>query len=188
MQDISQKEKDIITRILNGESSLFERIVESYSTMIFRVAMGYLHSKEDAEDITQEVFIKAYRSLSTFNMEAQLSTWLYRITVNSCLNHIERKQKKSIFSRLEDSTWLLGSRKSADKNPEEQSIAKEKAEAIRVAIDSLPEKQRSAFILQKYNELSQKEISVIMEITEGAVEQLLMRAKNNLKSKLKNII
>lgn len=179
----NNKELAIIGKILNGKTELFSDIVENYAQQLFRVALGYMHSKEEAEDIVQEVLIKAYNSLSTFKGESKLSTWLYRITVNTCLNELSKRKRRWLFSNIEEvhSSFIDYSQQ---KNPEQQLIEEETNRKVRKAIDSLPEKQRTAFILQRYKELSQKEISEIMELTEGAVEQLLQRGKSNLKKRL----
>ncbi len=166
----------------------FENIVLDYQAMVFRTAMGFVHSKEDAEDLTQEVFLKAYNSWSNFRGESEVSTWLYRITVNLCLNHLEKKSKRNIFQLTEEALRNLFNTKSDTKNPQQELEAHEQDDIIRQAIDSLPDKQRVAFVLSKYDDLSQKEVAAIMEISEGAVEQLLQRAKVNLQKKLEQTI
>ncbi|CCZ07920.1 RNA polymerase sigma factor [uncultured Culturomica sp.] len=178
-------DKEIIDRILNGYPQDFRFLVEKYQETVFRTAMGFVHDREDAEDISQETFICAYRSLHNFRGESEFSTWLYRIAVNCCLRQIKRAQKKNLLQRMEDLLQRALYICSEDKNPEETVISKQSEELIRNAIDSLPEKQHIAFTLSKYDEIPQKEIARIMEISEGAVEQLLQRAKINLQKKLK---
>jgi RNA polymerase sigma-70 factor (ECF subfamily) len=142
--------------------------------------MGFVHQKEDAEDITQEVFIKAYQSLAGFAGQSSFSTWLYRIAIHTSLNALQKKKRRNIWDRVTDLLQLP----SAARNPEQLLQDKSEQEKIRVAIDTLPEKQRMAFILSKYEELTQREIARIMEISDGAVEQLLIRARENLRKKL----
>ncbi|MDP3452259.1 MAG: RNA polymerase sigma factor [Bacteroidales bacterium] len=182
-----REDSEIVADILNGDKDSFRILAERYSDTLFRVAMGYLHSKEDSEDIVQDVFIKVYNSLDSFKGDSKLSTWLYRIMVNACLNEIDRKRRRGIFERIEEGMAKISNKGAADRDPQESMIADEVAVSIRKAIDSLPDKQKTAFILQKYQDLSQKEISTIMQITEGSVEQLLIRGKNNLKNKLRHI-
>lgn len=179
----NNKELEIIGEILNGNTERFSVIAQDYAEQLFRVALGYMHSKVEAEDIVQDVLIKAYNSLSTFKGESKLSTWLYRITVNTCLNELSKRKRRFLFSTIEEvqnSFINYGDQK----NPEQQLIEEETNRKVRKAIDTLPEKQKTAFILQRYKELSQKEISEIMQISEGAVEQLLQRGKSNLKKRL----
>lgn len=166
----------------------FERVVNEYQSMVFRTAMGFVHSKEDAEDLTQEVFLKAFYSWNSYRGDSETSTWLYRITVNQCLTYIERKKRKNLLLLTENALKNLFNKANDQKNPQQELEAAELDAKIRQAIDSLPDKQRVAFVLSKYDELSQKQIATIMENTEGAVEQLLQRAKNNLQKKLEQTI
>ncbi|HBG25180.1 MAG: hypothetical protein CVU10_09750 [Bacteroidetes bacterium HGW-Bacteroidetes-5] len=180
-------DEQIVTDFLNGDRESFRVLAERYSDTLFRVAMGYLHSKEDSQDMVQDVLVKVHSSLGTFKGDSKLSTWLYRIMVNACLNEIDRKHRRGIFDRVEDVMAKIANRGGAERDPQESMIADEVKIAVRKAIDSLPDKQKTAFILQKYQDLSQKEISAIMQISEGSVEQLLMRGKENLKKRLKHI-
>ena len=180
-------DEQIVTDFLNGDRESFRVLAERYSDTLFRVAMGYLHSKEDSQDMVQDVLVKVYSSLGTFKGDSKLSTWLYRIMVNACLNEIDRKHRRGIFDRIEDGMAKIYNKEGADRDPQESMIADEVTIAVRKAIDSLPDKQKTAFILQKYQDLSQKEISSIMQLSEGSVEQLLMRGKENLKKRLKHI-
>ena len=181
-------EQQIIRDILSGDHSKFEWLVVKYHTMVFRTAMGFVHSKEDAEDLTQEVFIRIFQALRTFNGDAEFSTWLYRITVNISINHLNKMKNRGLLHFVEDLLLNTFNRASEDKNPLQQLEQKERDRAIRKAIDALPEKQRTAFVLSKYDDLTQKEIAAIMQSTEGSVEQLLQRAKSSLQKKLSPIV
>ena len=182
-------DNEVIDSILGGDRDQYTLIVENYKQMVFRTCMGFVHNKEDADDLAQEVFIQAYQSLHTFRHESALSTWLYRIAVNASLNRVRKTSKTGLFSRL---SALLGNDAKSErdfpaahaKNPEEILLKSEQAKWVQQALDSLPEKQRTAIVLSKYDELSQKEIAAVMDITEGAVEALLQRAKANLREKL----
>ncbi len=173
-------DKELIQEILLGNNNAFKTLVEKYQQQVFRVVMGFVHSKEDAEDVTQDIFIKVYQSLSSFKGKSEFSTWLYRVAVNMSLNFINRNKKNSILESLEK----LFHKSSDEKTPLEQMEDAERDKLIQEAIDSLPEKQKTAFVLSRYEELSQKKIASIMDTTEGAVEQLLQRAKANLQKKL----
>jgi len=180
---------DIIKLILKGEKDKFRMLVEQHQQMVFKTCMGFLHDKDDADDLTQEVFIQAYQSLSGFKGEAAFSTWIYRIAVNASLNKVRKSSKNFILQRID---ILFGTEKSKEmslpvsdtENPEEILIRQEHVEWVKGALDTLPENQRTAIILSKYDDLSQKEIAEIMNTTEGAVEALLQRAKKNLREKL----
>lgn len=174
---------EIIRQILQGKQDLFRVIIERYQTMVFRTCLGFVHDQDDADDLTQDVFIQAYRSLSGFKGNAAFSTWIYRITVNACLNK-KRKNLKGLFSRLLSQEQTSGFPLSDSEDPEYLLIKDEQRKIVQEALDGLPKNQHIALILSKYDDLSQKEIAGIMEITEGAVEALLQRAKANLRKKL----
>ena len=182
-------ENELIKLILQGERDKFRIFVEKYQQLVFRTCMGFVHNKEDADDLTQEVFIQAYRSLPDFKMKSAFSTWLYRIAVNASLNRVRKSSGTSFLQRLES---LFGSENKTDwqltavdtDDPENIIIRKEHSQWLQKALDSLPENQRTAIVLSKYDDLSQKEIAEIMNTTEGAVEALLQRAKKNLREKL----
>ena len=162
----------------------FEEIVAEHWQVVFRTIMGFLHCIEDAEDVTQEVFLKAYKHRNMFRGESAVATWLYRIAVNLSLNYISQRRHKAYFPLEErDSNRVV----SGD-DPHRQLERKETESAVRSAIDSLPERQRVAFVLSRYDDLSQKEIATVMKLSEGAVEQLLQRAKANLSQKLKHSV
>lgn len=173
-------DNEIVQEIVSGNSAAFQKLMEKYQNRIFRTAMGFTHSKEDAEDITQDVFVKVFQSLDTFKGNAELSTWLYRITVNTAINFANTLKRRSILQSLE--TILF--KTSEDKTPLEKLEISEREARIKKAIDTLPDAQRTAFILSNYEDLPQKEIAAIMQKSEGSIEQLLIRAKKNLQKKL----
>ncbi len=177
---------EIIKEILAGNINQYTKLVDKYKDKIFRTCIGYVHDEEEANDLTQETFINAYQKLNTFQFHAQFSTWLYRIAINLSLNHI-RSRKSNLFDRIENSLDGWTQRhfpEHKEKNPEEWLISEENQQLIHSAMDILPEKQKTAFILSKYEDKTQKEIAEIMQTSEGAVEQLLQRGKSTLRKKL----
>lgn len=182
-------DREIIHLILNGDKDKFRLFVEQYQQMVFRTCMGYVHNKDDADDLTQEVFIQAFQALEGFRQRSSVSTWLYRIAINASLNKVRKNSKNFLFWQLDD---IFGSEKSEhpaidiadDENPENIIIREEHRTWVRKALDSLPENQRTAIVLSKFDDLSQREIAEIMKTTEGAVEALIQRAKANLRTKL----
>ena len=141
-----------------------------------------------AEDITQEVFITIYKSMLGFNEQSSLSTWIYRIAVNKSLDHLRSKtrQKRSgIFNSLFHRDTGEALYEPADfEHPGIQLEHKENARYLFTAIQALPENQKTVFVLAHIEELSQKEIAEIMDVSVKAVESLLQRAKGNLRKKL----
>lgn len=181
-------DSEYIQAVSQGNSNAFKPLVERYQQLVFRTAMGFLHHQEDAEDLTQEVFIKAYQSIDSYSGDAAFSTWLYRITVNHSLNYLRSKKKQEFFSFAGDLFLQLINKPSEESNPDEQIEESERERQIRAAIDSLSEKQRTAFVLSRYEELPQKEIAGIMNTSEGSVEQHLQRANKNLQKKLAHLV
>ena len=174
------QETALIQSILNGHTADFTQLVKTYETAVFRIVIGFVHQKQDAEDITQEVFVKAFQSLDRFAGRSSFSTWLFRIAIHTSLNELKRRKRRTLWSMAADMLQLP----SSNKDPEQAFAEKTEQDQVRKAIDLLPEKQRMAFILSRYEELPQKEVAQIMAITEGAVEQLLLRARDNLKKTL----
>jgi RNA polymerase sigma-70 factor, ECF subfamily len=185
-------DSEIIQLIVQGDRNRYRKLVEQYQPMVFRTCMGFLHNKDDADDLTQDVFIQAYQTLSGFKGHATFSTWIYRIAVNASLNKMRKSSKPSLFQRLET---VFGSEKDKEfsvpapenENPEYILILQEHREWVQKALNSLPENQRTAIVLSKYDDLPQKEIAEIMNTSEGAVEALIQRAKANLREKLSSI-
>lgn len=181
----------VLKNVLQGDREAFGQLVTKYQQMIFRTCVGFVHNEDDANDLTQEVFVQAFLSIEKFRGESSFPTWLYRIAVNASLVRLRKNKTTSLFSRIDD---LFQKSKSGVyevsipdiDDPETIIIREEHKEWVRNALDQLPENQKTAIVLSKYDELSQKEIAQIMQITEGAVEALLVRAKANLRKNLLN--
>jgi len=180
---------EIIRQIAQGDRNMYRMLVERYQPMVFRTCMGFLHNKDDADDLTQDIFIQAYQALSAFKGESSFSTWIYRIALNASLNKVRKSSKNNLLQRFEK---VFGSEKNIEyslpipdnENPDNILIHNEHREWIQKALNSLPENQRTAIVLSKYDDLPQKDIAEIMNTTEGAVEALIQRAKVNLREKL----
>lgn len=173
-------EAELIHSILDGNQQDYAILIKRYQVNVFRTVMGFVHNKEDSEEITQDVFVKAYQSLSSFSGKAAFSTWLYRIAVNISLNYLRKKKRRRFWIGLSDFLQVA----SKDKSAETVITERSDSAVIQLALDALPEKQRLAFVFTKYEELPQKQVAEIMQISEGAVEQLILRAKMNLQKKL----
>lgn len=175
-------EPALINEIRNGNTQLFGQLVTAYQRKVFSTCMGFVHHHEDAQDLSQEVFVKAFKGLATFKGDASFSTWIYRITVNSCLAHLRKQSRSRFFPFLN-----IGNERPelVDKNtPHQMAEMNETQTKLKEAIDSLPENQRIAFVLSKYDDMPQADIATVMMLSEGAVESLLQRAKKNLRKKL----
>jgi RNA polymerase sigma factor (sigma-70 family) len=172
--------------INSGIAPPFEEIVSRCQDMVYNTALSILQSEEDAEDITQEVFIKVYEKRDHFRGEALLSTWIYRITVNKALD-LEKKKKRQKHGGF--ITKLFGDREEEEAinfhHPGVVLDNKEKAAMLFKALKKLPESQRIAFTLHKIEGLPYQEIAAVMETSLVAVESLMARAKTSLQKILK---
>ncbi|MDB4583909.1 sigma-70 family RNA polymerase sigma factor [Draconibacterium sp.] len=182
-------ETEIIQKLQHGNEQAFRLMVEKYQKLVVNTCFGMVHNTEDAEDIAQEVFIEVFRSVEKFRADSKLSTWLYRIAVNRSLNFIRDNKKYKWFQSFEDEVeaknrQLKQLESSKTDQPEYELENKQRAIILHEAIGSLPQNQKVAFTLSKYEELSYQEISEVMELSVSSVESLLFRAKKNLQKKL----
>ena len=155
--------------------------------MVYNLSLNYLQNTEDAEECTQDVFIKIHSKIEQFQEKSTLKTWVYRITINTCLDYIrKRKQKKSWWGKVSNLFSDEGQTKAdfINNHPGIRMEQKEATEFIFLCINNLPENQKTALILSKLEYKSQKEIAEIMDKGEKAIESLLSRAKKNLEKLL----
>lgn len=171
---------------MNKINTDFTTIYKQYSVLVFNVALHYLQNSEDAEEVTQDVFVKLHDALPKFKAQSSLKTWIYRITINRCLDYIKKKNSKKyffVFGAKSNNTLEIEN----SSNFEHPGILlenKEHSEILFSVINELAENQKTAFILSKLDGLSNPEISEIMQVTVSSVESLIFRAKSNLKEKL----
>lgn len=184
-------DEELISGIIDGNQLYFKILVDKYQPLVLNTCYHFTHNKNDAEDITQEVFIKVYGSIKKFNYQSKLSTWLYRIAVNKSLNFIRDNKKRNIFKSIENlfnkNTKYEQQVEEPTSTIEEESdpIKKQRLNILRDSIQLLPKNQKTAFILHKYEEVSYQEIAVIMNVSLASVEGLIHRAKINVQ---KNIL
>jgi len=181
----------IVERLKAGDETAYRELVEGQQQRVLNTALGLVQNHELAEDITQEVFIEVFRSIDKFGGQSSLSTWIYRITVNKCLDAIRYQKRGKRFAFI---TSLFrqdtGELKYESPHFDHPGVALEKKENARIlfaAVEELPENQKTAFVLSQMEDLPQKEIAEIMNISVKAVESLIQRAKVNLRKKLENI-
>jgi len=172
----------------NSETADFRTIVETHQDRVLNICYAFLHNREDAEDAAQDVFIEVYRSLDRFRGEAQLSTWIHRISVTKSLDMIRRKKRKK---RITSAKQILGlgeagaaAAGSAGEQPDRQLEAKENRELLYRAIDRLPETQKIALTLSAIEGLRYKETAAVMQTSVESVESLIFRAKKNIRKHL----
>jgi RNA polymerase sigma factor (sigma-70 family) len=177
----------LIEQLKQGDEAAFKTIVDTWQDMVYNTAIGIVQNAEDAEDITQEVFVQVYQSVSSFKGDSKFSTWLYRIAVTKSLDQVRRKKRKKRFAFVRS---LFGEENEVAVHPPDfhhpgvRLENKENAATLFQAINQLPENQRVAFTLHKLEGLSYQEVSEVMETTVSSVESLMHRAKTNLQKKL----
>jgi RNA polymerase sigma factor (sigma-70 family) len=177
-------EKELIKDLQSGSEPAFRTLVSTYQDKVFNTVLGFLQQPEEAQDVTQEVFVKIFQSIRNFRHESALGTWIYRIAVTQSLDQLRKNKRRkrgreilALFSRQEinESVFL---------HPGVVAEQKENSVMLFNAIKKLPENQKTAFLLQKVESLGQEEIAAIMKTTVSSVESLLHRAKQNLRKSL----
>jgi RNA polymerase sigma factor (sigma-70 family) len=182
-------ETELITLLKQKDRAAFKSIVETWQDMVYNTALGILQNEEDAEDVTQEVFIRVFESVSSFKGESKLSTWIYRITISKAMDHIRKKKRKKRFAFIQG---LYGKNDEPIIDPPDffhPGIGmenKENASVLFKAMEQLSPNQKSAFVLNKVEGLSYQEIGEVMKISDSAVDALLHRAKTNLRKILEH--
>jgi len=181
--------QELIIKLQQGDDSAFAMLVEENQDMVYNTALVIVQNADDADDITQEVFIQAYQSISSFKSGSKLSTWLYCITVNKTLDYKKKMNRKKRLGFVQS---LFGAHTNEEvrlivfDHPGLQLEKKESAAVLFNALKQIPYRQRIAFTLHKIEGQSYQEIAEIMKTTLPSVEALMSRAKVNLKNKLSN--
>jgi RNA polymerase sigma factor (sigma-70 family) len=179
-------DQDLLISLQQGDSQAFKLLVDTWQNMVFNTVLGIVQDMDEAEDITQEVFIQVYQSVSGFRGESKLSTWLYRIAITKAL---DAERKKKAKKRMGAFRSLIGWGDKEEPvalfhHPGIQMEKKETAALLFKAMQRLPENQRIAFTLIRTEGLAYEEVATIMQITRKAVEALMHRAKENLRKQL----
>jgi len=178
-------EWELISRAQRGDMDAFRLLVEHARVNVYRLAYNLTSNRHDAEDLSQEVFIKAYRSLPQFRGDAKWSSWLYRITVNTCYDHQKSGATKIMehYKEIENDEGKNvrhGNTVPPDKSADGAIIQ----ENIEKALRQLTIRERSVFVLRHYHDLTLKQVAETLEITDGTVKTLLFRAIQKLRQEL----
>jgi len=183
--DISQ----LIESALEGDQKAYGDIVSRFREQIFHFIFRMVKDKAQAEDLTQETFIKAFRALASFNSDYAFSTWLYKIAANNCIDYFRKKKlaTTSLDTPIKAKDGDL-QRDFADQElgPESELISKEQTNQIQTAIDSLPAKYKQAIILRHSQDKSYEEIAEELDIPLGTVKVRIFRAREMLKARMKD--
>jgi RNA polymerase sigma-70 factor, ECF subfamily len=181
-------ELELVDGLIMHNNEAIQYLVNNYQKKVIKTAFYFVANMEDAEDLSQEVFLEIFRSIGRYKKNSSLSTWIYRITVNKSLDHLRRQKRRNIIQTIGSLLQISsGSVKGKDSEPvtiDTRNDDKEKRKILDSAVNSLPENQKIAFILNKYEELAYKEIAEVMNLSLSSVESLIHRAKMNLQIKL----
>lgn len=174
--NVDNEERMKILRAKEGDSSAFEFLVKKYQRSIYHLCFSFTGAHQTADDLSQETFIKAFFALDRFDIERSFYSWIRKIAVNSALNHLKlRKREKPLDQDF-------GSSRQNSQSPPAQFQKKRMYEKFHTALHSLPEDQKTIFILRTYEELSYEEIAELMKTPPGTVMSRLSRARKKLKS------
>jgi len=188
-----QDDYQLVIRAQKGDNKAFEKLVMKYDRLVLNIAYTYRFNEDDSDDIYQEVFLRVYKGLKNFQSRSKFSTWLYRITVNVCIE-FKRKAKTHSYEPLNNYDEENGSSISYDAiidsgiKTDQSTRDNEMASIIKTELDKLPKQLKMAFTLKYYNGLKIKEISSMMNCTAGTVKSYLFVSSRKLRNKLKPIL
>ncbi|MBQ1374967.1 MAG: RNA polymerase sigma factor [Clostridia bacterium] len=178
-------EISIIKQVLGGDADAFEHIVKKYEKKVYNLALRYLKNRDDALDLSQEVFIQIYSNLAQFRGDSQFSTWIYRVTYNKCVDMLRKTQKlrRNVVMSTDDENFFETRDRRA--SIEEDYEGRETLVTVMKIIDTLPSEQRDVVILRYIKDLSYSQIADVLGIAEGTIKSRLNRARLKIKEQLK---
>ena len=184
---MAENDQILVDRFTSGDTSAFQELVERHKKKVYYLAYDITGDHHEAEDVSQEVFVKVFRSLNTFRRDAKMSSWLYKITVNASIDSLRKKSSKpeasiDILERADVRDNPMGS--SIDLDPERSAESLLLQKHISHALQKISPKERSVFVMRHYNDLKIREIAEILNISIGTVKALLFRAIKKLRKEL----
>jgi RNA polymerase sigma-70 factor (ECF subfamily) len=185
MELLKQQTSRFVRSAIQGHSGSFEQLVILYQDRVFSLALRLTGSTQDAEDLAQEVFIRAYRAIGTFRGEADFGTWLHRIAVNTWLNQKRKTQPKQAYSLddpiMSDEGEVKREIADISNDPENVFLSSQMSSRLHTAVESLPKEQKAALLLREVEDYTYEEIALIMNSTVGTVRSRLSRARDALR-------
>lgn len=183
----------VMLRVKEGDESAFDYLVQKYRRPMVNFMYRMAHNAAAAEDLAQEVFLRAYRSRSSYEASAKFTTWIYRIATNLAINHARdtRHERPEAMVSLDEPDEETGTTLDvADKSlsAEENLVRRERLMAIRQKVQALPERQRMAVVMHKYQQMDYKQIAEVLKLSESATKSLLFRAYETLREQLKDFV
>ncbi len=189
----AMSDADIMLRVREGDDVGFDFLIEKYRKPIINFMYRMVHNQAVAEELAQEVFLRVYRSRQTYRAEAKFTTWLYRIATNLGVNHArdtkhERAAQTIYLDQPDPETGTTPDVADMHPGAEEEMVRDERMKAIRKHVMALPERQRTAVLMHKYQGLDYKEIGAVLRLSESATKSLLFRAYQTLRERLKEFV
>jgi len=184
---------DVMLRVKAGDDSAFDYLVQKYRRPIINFMYRMAHNTATAEDLAQEVFLRVYRSRANYEPSAKFTTWLYRIATNLGVNYARdtRHQRPENTVNLDEADTETGQAPDlADKTPnvEEEILRRERLMAIKQKVEALPERQKMAVLMHKYQQMDYRQIAEVLKLSESATKSLLFRAYETLRAELREFV
>jgi RNA polymerase sigma-70 factor (ECF subfamily) len=184
---------EVMLRVRTGDEQAFAYLVQKYRRPMLSFMYRMARNQAAAEDMAQEVFLRVYRSRETYTANAKFTTWLYRIATNLAVNHARdtRHERPEISMSLDEpdaETGLMPDLADGTPNVEENILRRERLAAIRSHVQALPERQRMAVVMHKYQGMDYRQIAEVLHLSESATKSLLFRAYESLREKLKDFV
>ena len=183
---MEQNEQKLIARASGGDPAAFNQLMAMHEKRMYAVALRMFATREDAQDCLQEAMLRVYRAIGSFKGQSSFSTWVYRITMNTCLDELRRKKNRpnTSLDNLLDQGW---SPSDGDNAPERSAIQSETRAQLAGAIRELPEDMRSAIVLRDVQGYSYDEIAQILDVNVGTIKSRISRGREKLREKLSAI-
>lgn len=184
---------EVMLRVGAGDDAAFDYLVEKFRRQIISFMYRMTHNQAVAEELAQEVFLRVYRSRASYQADAKFSTWLYRIATNLAVNHArdtkaERTAPSVSLDEPDQETGTTPDVADATLSVEQQMLRNERLAAIKKHVMALPERQRMAVLMHKYQEMDYKQIGEVLKLSESATKSLLFRAYETLRDRLKDFV
>jgi len=184
---------EVMLRVKAGDEPAFDYLVQKYRRPMVSFMYRMAHNAAAAEDLAQEVFLRVYRSRGSYEASAKFTTWLYRIATNLAVNHArdtrhERPENMASLDEADEETGTTMDVADTSPNVEEKLVKQERLKAIRQKVENLPERQRLAVLMHKYQQMDYKQIGEVLNLSESATKSLLFRAYETLREQLKEFI
>ena len=193
LPEAGRSDAEIMLQVKAGDDSAFEYLVQKYRRPMMNFMFRMAHSSAAAEDLAQEVFLRVYRSRESYEASAKFTTWLYRIATNLAVNHArdtrhERPENTVSLDEPDEESGRTLDLPDRGPSAEETMVQRERVAAIRRRVQALPERQRIAVVMHKYQQMEYRQIGDVLQLSESATKSLLFRAYETLREQLKEFV